>query len=255
MGEPRGPFKSLRGEICRLFAIDRAGGTDDHAGLPPRDPPVSDEPTLRQELVTQGARLAASGLSQGTSGNLSARCGEGFLITPSGTPYEEITPEGIVLVDRDGVWPAGQRPSCEWRFHRDIYLARPDARAVVHVHPPYATALAMCRKAIPPAHYMIAVGGGDSIRCADYHTYGTQALSDAVLAALEGRLVCLMANHGMIALGSTLAQAMWRAVEVENLARQYALSLQVGTPVMLTDEEVADVLAKFANYGLMSSRS
>lgn len=213
---------------------------------------MSDELTLRQDLVRQGAKLAASGLSQGTSGNLSARCGEGFLITPSGTPYEDITPEGIVLIDRDGHWPASQRPSSEWRFHRDIYLARPDAEAVVHVHPPYATALAMCRKPIPPAHYMIAVGGGDSIRCADYYTYGTQALSDAVLAALEGRLACLMANHGMIALGSTLAQAMWRAVEVENLARQYALSLQIGTPVLLTDQEVTDVLAKFANYGLMS---
>jgi L-fuculose-phosphate aldolase len=210
---------------------------------------VSDELTLRQDLVLQGAKLATSGLSQGTSGNLSARCGEGFLITPSGTPYEDITPEGIVFVDRDGHWPASQRPSSEWRFHRDIYLARPDAGAVVHVHPPYATALAMCRKAIPPAHYMIAVGGGDSIRCADYYTYGTQALSDAVLAALEGRLACLMANHGMIALGTTLTQAMWRAVEVENLARQYALSLQIGAPVLLTDEEVADVLAKFANYG------
>nr|WP_199042871.1 class II aldolase/adducin family protein [Dyella sp. ASV24] len=205
--------------------------------------------TLRQDLVLQGAKLATSGLSQGTSGNLSARCGEGFLITPSGTPYEDITPEGIVFVDRDGHWPASQRPSSEWRFHRDIYLARPDAGAVVHVHPPYATALAMCRRAIPPAHYMIAVGGGDSIRCADYYTYGTQALSDAVLAALEGRLACLMANHGMIALGTTLTQAMWRAVEVENLARQYALSLQIGTPVLLTDQEVADVLAKFANYG------
>ncbi len=210
---------------------------------------MSDELTLRQDLVLQGAKLATSGLSQGTSGNLSARCGEGFLITPSGTPYEDITPEGIVFVDRDGHWPASQRPSSEWRFHRDIYLARPDAGAVVHVHPPYATALAMCRRAIPPAHYMIAVGGGDSIRCADYYTYGTQALSDAVLAALEGRLACLMANHGMIALGTTLTQAMWRAVEVENLARQYALSLQIGTPVLLTDQEVADVLAKFANYG------
>lgn len=213
---------------------------------------MSDELTLRQDLVLQGAKLATSGLSQGTSGNLSARYGEGFLITPSGTPYEDITPEGIVFVDRDGHWPTGQRPSSEWRFHRDIYLARPDAGAVVHVHPPYATALAMCRKAIPPAHYMIAVGGGDSIRCADYYTYGTQALSDAVLAALEGRLACLMANHGMIALGTTLTQAMWRAVEVENLARQYALSLQIGTPVLLTDQEVADVLSKFANYGLMA---
>jgi len=213
---------------------------------------VSDEQTLRQELVSQGAKLAASGLSQGTSGNLSARCSDGFLITPSGMPYEEITPEGIVLIDREGRWPAGQKPSSEWRFHRDIYLARPDAGAVVHVHPPYATALAMCRKDIPPAHYMIAVGGGASIRCAAYHTYGTQALSDAVVAALEGRLACLMANHGMIALGTTLAQAMWRAIEVENLARQYALSLQVGVPVLLTDDEVTDVLAVFANYGLMS---
>lgn len=175
---------------------------------------VSDEPTLRQDLVSHGARLAASGLSQGTSGNLSARCGDGFLITPSGTPYEDITAQGLVMVDRDGRWPAGLHPSSEWRFHRDIYLARPDAGAIVHVHPPYATALAMCRRDIPPAHYMIAVGGGDSIRCAGYHTYGTQALSDAVLAALEDRLACLMANHGMIALGATLAQAMWRAVEV-----------------------------------------
>ncbi|WP_109125383.1 class II aldolase/adducin family protein [Dyella sp. C11] len=213
---------------------------------------MSDELTLRQELVTQGARLAASGLSQGTSGNLSARCDEGFLITPSGTPYEEITPAGIVRIDRDGGWPQGQKPSSEWRFHRDIYLARPDAGAIVHVHPPYATALAMCRRDIPPAHYMIAVGGGDSIRCAGYTTYGTQALSDAVVAALEDRLACLMANHGMVALGSSLAQAMWRAVEVENLARQYALALQVGTPTLLTQDEVADVLAKFANYGLMS---
>lgn len=220
--------------------------------VPQRRAPVDDEKKLRQALVIEGVKLGACGLSQGTSGNLSARCGEGFLITPSGTPYEEITPERLVFVDAHGQWPAGQKPSSEWRFHRDIYLARPDAGAIVHVHPPYATALAMCRRDIPPAHYMIAVGGGDSIRCADYHTYGTQALSDAVLAALEGRLACLMANHGMIALGSSLAQAMWRAIEVENLARQYALALQVGTPVMLTDAQVDEVLAKFANYGLMS---
>ena len=252
MGERRGAFKARRAEKSPIVLSTEAFGRPTMPACPHQDPPVSDEPTLRQELVTQGARLAASGLSQGTSGNLSARCSEGFLITPSGTPYEEITAGGIVLVDRDGQWPAGQRPSSEWRFHRDIYLARADTQAIVHVHPPYATALAMCRKDIPPAHYMIAVGGGDSIRCAGYHTYGTQALSDAVVAALEGRLACLMANHGMIALGSSLAQAMWRAVEVENLARQYALALQVGTPIMLTDEEVAAVLDKFAHYGLMS---
>jgi L-fuculose-phosphate aldolase len=215
---------------------------------------VSDELTLRKDIVAQGAKLAASGLSQGTSGNLSVRSGAGFLITPSGTPYEEITPAGIVLVDLDGHWEPGLRPSSEWRFHSDIYAARADVQAVVHVHPPYSTALAMCRMDIPAAHYMIAVGGGDSIRCADYHTYGTQALSDAVVQALEGRLACLMANHGMIATGTTLAQAMWRAIEVEALARHYALALQVGKPVLLTDQEVAQVLEKFANYGLMASR-
>ncbi|MBF3368245.1 class II aldolase/adducin family protein, partial [Leptospira interrogans serovar Pomona] len=137
---------------------------------------------------------------------------------------------------------------------RDIYAARPDTAAVVHAHPPYATALAMCRQSIPAAHYMIAVGGGDSIRCADYHTYGTQELSDAVLQALDGRLACLMANHGMLAVGNSLAQAMWRAVEVEPLARQYALALQIGTPALLTDGEVTQVLQKFATYGLMSPK-
>ena len=214
--------------------------------------PVSDELTLRKDILAQGAKLAASDLSQGTSGNLSSRCGAGFLITPSGTPYEGLSPDDIVLVDMAGHFEHRLRPSSEWRFHRDIYAARPDVRAVVHVHPPYSTALAMCRMGIPAAHYMIAVGGGDSIRCAEYHTYGTQALSNAVLQALEGRLACLMANHGMIATGTTLAQAMWRAVEVENLARQYALALQVGKPVLLTDGEVAEVLEKFAHYGLMS---
>ena len=213
---------------------------------------MSAELTLRKDIVAQGARLASSGLSQGTSGNLSVRCGDGFLITPSGLPYEGLAPDDIVPVALDGHFVHRLRPSSEWRFHRDIYAARADVQAVVHVHPPYSTALAMCRMDIPAAHYMIAVGGGDSIRCADYHTYGTQALSDAVLRALEGRLACLMANHGMIAVGASLDQAMWRAVEVETLARQYALALQVGKPVLLTDEEVAQVLEKFANYGLMS---
>ncbi|WP_243050792.1 class II aldolase/adducin family protein [Dyella sp. RRB7] len=213
---------------------------------------VSAELTLRKDIVAQGAKLAASGLSQGTSGNLSARCGAGFLITPSGTPYEGLAADDVVLVDMAGHYAHPLRPSSEWRFHRDIYAARPDVHAVVHVHPPYSTALAMCRLAIPAAHYMIAVGGGDSIRCADYHTYGTQALSDAVLQALEGRLACLMANHGMLATGTTLAQAMWRAIEVENLARQYALARQVGKPVLLTDGEITEVLEKFAHYGLMS---
>lgn len=215
---------------------------------------MSRDQTLREQIVAHGLKLTPSGLSQGTSGNLSVRSGDGFLITPSGTPYEEITAESVVQVAMDGSHAPGLRPSSEWRFHRDIYAARPDVHAVVHAHPPYSTALAMCRMDIPAAHYMIAVGGGDSIRCAGYYTYGTQELSDAVVRALEGRLACLLANHGMIAVGATMEQAMWRAVEVETLARQYTLALQVGKPALLNDDEVAQVLEKFGNYGLMSRK-
>jgi L-fuculose-phosphate aldolase len=215
----------------------------------------SNERALREEMVAYGLKLTPSGLSQGTSGNLSIRFEAGFLVTPSGMPYGEITPEDIVLVDMDGRYDHPRRPSSEWRFHRDIYVARPDVGAVVHAHPPYSTALAICRTEIPAIHYMIAVSGGDSIRCCDYYTYGTQELSDAVVRALEGRMACLMANHGMIATGTNMEQAMWRAVEVETLARQYTLALQVGKPVMLTEAEVVQSLEKFGNYGLMSKQT
>lgn len=216
---------------------------------------VSKDLTLREQIVAYGLKLTPSGLSQGTSGNLSVRSEHGFLITPSGTPYEEIEPGDVVEVAMDGQYEHRLRPSSEWRFHRDIYAARPDVQAVVHAHPPYSTGLAICRMDIPPIHYMIAVSGGDSIRCSDYYTYGTQALSDAVVRALEGRLACLMANHGMIATGATMEQAMWRAVEVETLARQYTLALQAGQPILLNGEEVAQALEKFGNYGLMAARS
>lgn len=216
---------------------------------------MSTDLSLRKEIVVYGQKLTPSGLSQGTSGNLSVRSVDGFLITPSGTPYEEIRPEDVVQVGMDGSHESRQRPSSEWRFHRDIYAARPDVHAIVHAHPPYSTGLAICRMAIPAIHYMIAVSGGDSIRCCDYYTYGTQDLSDAVVRALEGRLACLMANHGMIATGATMEQAMWRAIEVEALARQYTLALQAGKPMLLNDEEVAQALEKFGNYGLMAARS
>jgi L-fuculose-phosphate aldolase len=216
---------------------------------------VSNERSLREEMVAYGLKLTPSGLSQGTSGNLSSRFEAGFLVTPSGMPYGEITPEDVVFVDMDGHYDHPRRPSSEWRFHRDIYAARPDVGAVVHAHPPYSTGLAICRRAIPAIHYMIAVSGGDSIRCSDYYTYGTQELSDAVVRALDGRMACLMANHGMIATGATMEQAMWRAVEVETLARQYTLALQIGEPTMLTDNEVIQALEKFGNYGLMSKQA
>lgn len=216
---------------------------------------MSTEQALREEILVYGLKLTPSGLSQGTSGNLSVRHGSGFLITPSGTPYEEISPEDVVQVAMDGRYEHRLRPSSEWRFHRDIYAARPDVHAVVHAHPPYSTGLAICRMDIPAVHYMIAVSGGDSIRCSDYYTYGTQELSDAVVRAMEGRMACLMANHGMIATGSTMEQAMWRAVEVETLARQYTLALQAGKPIMLSDQEVTQALEKFGNYGLMSRQA
>lgn len=215
---------------------------------------MSTDRNLREQIVAHGLKLTPSGLSQGTSGNLSIRSGDGFLITPSGMPYGDIAADDIVQVAMDGRYEHARKPSSEWRFHRDIYAARPDVQAIVHAHPPYSTGLAMCRMDIPAAHYMIAVGGGDSIRCSDYYTYGTQELSDAVVRALDGRLACLMANHGMIATGASMEQAMWRAIEVETLARQYAIALQVGKPVMLSDGEVTQVLEKFANYGLMSKQ-
>ena len=194
-------------------------------------------------------RLEALGLNRGSSGNLSVRTDDGLLITPSGVPPAALTAKAMVAMTIEGTWPAGQRPSSEWRFHRDIYLARGGAGAVVHVHSPFATALACLRRDIPAFHYMVAVAGGDSIRCAFYATFGTQDLSDHALAALEGRHACLLANHGLIAVGADLDGAVRMAVEVEALAEQYWRALQVGEPVLLDAAEMAVVLERFATYG------
>lgn len=210
---------------------------------------MSEEADLRRAIVEAMRRLETTGLNQGTSGNVSVRHGDGLLITPSGVPCEQLSPEGIVMLRTDGNFDGGMKPSSEWRFHRDILAARPEIGAVVHAHPTYATAFAICRRDIPAAHYMIAAAGGPTIRCADYATFGTQALSDAVLVALEGRHACLLANHGMIATGGDLARALWLAVEVETLCRQYAAALQIGEPMLLPDEEVARVAEAFRDYG------
>jgi L-fuculose-phosphate aldolase len=207
---------------------------------------------LRQEIIDHCLKLNSSGLSQGTSGNISVRSGEGMLITPSGIAYEQLQPGDIVYMSLDGTYQHRLACSSEWRFHRDIYVARPETKAVVHAHPIYCTALAMRRMEIPAAHYMVAVAGGNSIRCAAYHTYGTQELSNAALQALQGRSACLLANHGMIATGPNLAKAMWLAVEVETLAHQYACSLLLGGPALLSDDEMARVVEKFRSYGLKS---
>ncbi|HJZ22550.1 MAG TPA: class II aldolase/adducin family protein [Bradyrhizobium sp.] len=203
----------------------------------------------RQSIIDACRRMNALGINQGTSGNVSLRHGAGMLITPTAVPYEAMTPEQIVPMDFDGGFPPGQKPSSEWRFHLDILKARPEVNAVVHAHPPFATTLAIMKRDIPPIHYMIAVAGGDSIRCAPYATYGTAELSRHAVAALEGRLACLLAHHGMIAVGPSLAKAMWLAVEVETLARQYHGCLQIGTPPLLSGAEIEEVSERMKGYG------
>jgi L-fuculose-phosphate aldolase len=208
---------------------------------------------LRQELITVAREMNRSGLNRGTSGNLSIRSGEGMLITPSGLPYEQLEATDIVYVeDRGEAQPridGDGKPSSEWRIHRDVYRARPDALAILHAHPVHSTALACLRKPLPAFHYMVAVAGGRDIRCAEYATFGSQALSDNVLEALNGRRACLMANHGILALASDLAGALSLAQEVEQLARSYLQCLAVGDPVILDDAEMDRVLEKFKSYG------
>jgi L-fuculose-phosphate aldolase len=213
-----------------------------------------DELARREEIITTCLRMNALGINQGTSGNVSARWRTGLLITPSGIPYERLKPVEIVYMDQHGNHAQDQIPSSEWRFHRDIYRNRADLAAIVHTHSMYATAIAIKGLDIPAVHYMIAAAGGPTIRCAPYATYGTQALSDHALMALDGRKACLLGNHGVIATGATLCQALWLAKEVEVLAQQYVLTLQIGGPNLLADEEIARVVEKFKSYGANSER-
>ena len=206
---------------------------------------------LRTQLVATCRAMNASGINQGTSGNLSVRAGDGFLITPSGRPYDTMNPEDIVEMGFDGTYE-GLRPSSEWRFHRDILKARDDVHVVLHCHSVYATTLACHHRSIPSFHYMTGVAGGTDIRCAGYATFGTQALSDNAIVALEGRLACLLGQHGQISLGKDLASALWLAVEVETLSRIYVQALTLGEPPILPDEEMERVIAqmKRMSYGL-----
>ena len=202
-----------------------------------------------QEIIDACRSMNALGINQGTSGNISLRHDTGLLITPTSVPYEAMQPEQIVFMDLDGSFDPAQRPSSEWRFHLDILKARPEINAVVHAHPLYSTILAIMGLEIPPIHYMIACAGGDTIRCAPYATFGTQELSEHAVRALEDRLACLLEHHGMIAVGPSLAKAMWLAVEVETLARQYHGCLQIGTPRLLSKAEIKNVLGRIAGYG------
>lgn len=208
------------------------------------------EQTKRQSIIDACREMNRLGINQGTSGNISLRHEGGMLITPTSVPYDAMRVEQIVFMKLDSTPEAGQRPSSEWRFHRDILKARPEVNAVVHAHPPFATILAIMGREIPPLHYMIACAGGETIRCAPYATFGTTELSHHAVAALEGRSACLLAHHGMIAVGASLTKAMWLAVEVETLARQYHGCLQIGTPPLLSKAEIENVRSRMAGYGV-----
>jgi L-fuculose-phosphate aldolase len=208
---------------------------------------------LRKEVIETCLKMNAIGINQGTSGNVSVRTNEGFLITASGVPYEVMKPNHIVEMDLEGGYRGDYLPSTEWRMHLDIYRARPEAKAIVHVHSTYATALACLRREVPPFHYMIGIAGGTSIRVSDYAEFGTQALSDTMLKAMEGRSATLLANHGQICFANSLEKALWRAVEVEALCHQYWAASLIGKPVLLGDDQMASVLKRFPTYGKQAS--
>jgi L-fuculose-phosphate aldolase len=211
---------------------------------------MTGETMLRRALIDACRAMNASGINQGTSGNASARIDSGrFLITPSGRSYDGMKPADLPAMAVDGRWVGPYRPSSEWRFHRDIFAARPEVGAIVHAHSSFATALASLRLNVPSFHYMVAVAGGDSIRCAPYATFGTQALSDHALAALDGRKACLLANHGLIATGATPAKALALAIEVETLCGMYLRARAVAEPTRLSKDEMLRVLELFRTYG------
>lgn len=210
---------------------------------------MSDRNTLGQALIDAALLLDAKGVNQGMSGNLSVRCDNGYLITPSGMAYDQCTPDDMVWMGFDGAVDGRRKPSSEWRFHHDILASRPEIGAVIHTHSRFATTLACLQRDIPAFHYMIAMAGGNSIRCTPYATFGTQVLSDLALAALQGRKACLLGNHGLIVLGETLQRALALTIEVESLCEMYWRTLQIGQPILLSDAEMAVVQEKFKHYG------
>ncbi|HTH97816.1 MAG TPA: class II aldolase/adducin family protein [Stellaceae bacterium] len=209
----------------------------------------ADTPALRARLIEAAIRLNTSGLTHNNSGNISHRVDGGFLVTPSGMAYDGLEPDDIVFMDMEGAATGRRLPSSEWRFHLDIFQARAEISVVLHAHSPFATSLACLRRGIPAFHYMVAMAGGRDIRCAPYATFGTAELSQHAVAGLQDRRACLLANHGMIALGQDFTGAFKLAIEVEALAEMYWRALQIGEPVILDDAEMDVVIEKFKTYG------
>ncbi len=206
------------------------------------------EQELRLALFDASRRLVELGLNRGTAGNASVRCGENILITPSALPVAEMSEQDMVLLDADGNVLKGGKPSSEWRFHRDILQVRTEVGAVLHMHSTYATTIACLRRNVPAVHYHIAIAGGDTIRCTPYSVFGEQNLSDLALEALRDRKACLLGNHGMIALGKDLSEALSVALEVEFLCEIYWRTLQAGGPQILTEQQMYEVKQKFVEY-------
>jgi len=211
------------------------------------------EATLRAALLHTVRSLAGRGLNRGATGNASARlfdeAGDMFLITPGGMDPADMAAESLVKMTLSGNAAGKYAPSSEWRMHRDILMNRPEINAVIHTHSTFATTLACMHLDIPPFHYMIAVAGGDTIRCAPYALFGSQELSDSAVEALKDRNACLLSHHGMIAIGQNLKQAASIAIEVESLCEQYWRILQMGTPILLSEHQMQEVLDKFKTYG------
>ena len=212
--------------------------------------PLPDTKATRQSLIDACLRMNARHLNQGTSGNISARLADGILITPSGVPYEALTPDMMVTIPLDAPpGPDGPKPSSEWPFHQGMHNARPDMPVVLHAHPPYCSVLAVQRRAIPACHYMVAAFGGTDVPLADYALFGSPALCDNMARIMQNRHGCLMANHGATVLGESVEKAFWRLEELETLARTYLFSSIGGAPHILSDAEIAEVLVAFDSYG------
>lgn len=213
---------------------------------------TNDDLTLRTDLIEACRAMNGLGINKGTAGNISARSGNGFLISPTGIPYDKLTPEHVVQMGWDGAYEGDVKPSSEWRFHRDILKTRDDLNAVVHTHSTNATSVSILNKDIPAVHYAIAAAGGPSIRCAPYETFGSQELADRILVALKDRRACLLAHHGVIAAHNSIGRALSLAVTVEELAIHYLNCLPMGEPPVLSDAEIARVVEKFKTYGQQS---
>jgi len=216
--------------------------------------PYCDDTATRQSIIDACLAMQAAGVNQGVSGNISLRTTEGMLITPSGVEYEKMRPDMLVLMPLDGsqMRPGQMKPSSEWQFHRDILLAKRSEMAVVHAHPTFCTALAMNHQPIPACHYMVAAFGGDDVPVADYALFGSQELSRLVVQALHHRSACLMANHGAVVTGDSLQTALWRMMELETLAKGYVTSLTIGSPKLLSADQMSEVKQAFADYGRTS---